>query len=149
MRLKRRLARERLSRIRHRAQHAALRFVQPKLRIVPAGASATCGTVDATAVWTDSAPGRRGSERVPVGDHVSVRRFGGFPFDCRLWDVSLGGCKVELVEAATPNDRVIARLRGLEPFGARIAWTDDRSAGLSFDRPMHPAVMDHLLERLD
>ena len=149
MRLKRHLARERLARIRHRAHHAALRLVQPNLRIVPAGASATCGTVDANAAWFDCAPGRRSSERVPVADQVSVRRFGAFPFDCRLSDVSLGGCRVELIEAAEPSERVIARLPGLEPFGARIAWTEHHSAGIAFDKEMHPAVFDHLLSRLD
>lgn len=149
MRVNRRAARERLNRIRHRAKFVPLRLVEPLMRIVPAGASRTCGTADCNAVWTDGEPGRRASERVPVGDQVSIRRFGGFPFDCRLADVSLGGCRVELVEAAEPSDRVIARLPGLEPFGARIAWTEEHFAGLSFDKVMHPAVFDHLLERLD
>jgi hypothetical protein len=32
---------------------------------------------------------------------------------------------------------------------ARVRWVDNYVAGLKFERPMHPAVFDLLLQRLD
>ena len=138
----------RVNRVLQRARSVPLRVVQPQPRIVPAGASAACGTSAASQVWTDELHGRRMSERVPVAAHVSVRRIGGFPFGCRLEDVSAGGCRVELVETADIAERVIARFPSLDPFAARVAWIEARSAGFSFERTMHPAVFAHLLSRL-
>jgi hypothetical protein len=148
MRLSKRMIAARLSRIRERAASAAQRHAQPPLHIVAAGSSAACGTAAASETWRDKAHGRRVTERVPVTSHVSVRRAGGFPFDCRLEDVSAGGCKVELVEGTEIAERVIARFPSLEPFGASVAWVEARFAGLAFDRTMHPAVFAHLLSRL-
>jgi hypothetical protein len=38
--------------------------------------------------------------------------------------------------------RVWLKLPGLESWSARIAWTQDKRAGLSFDRPLHQAVVE-------
>ena len=79
---------------------------------------------------------------------MSLRRLGSFGFEVPMRDVSAAGCRVELVEPVAVNDRVVARLPGLEPFGATVIWSDERSAGLSFNRPLHPAVYELLLGRL-
>jgi hypothetical protein len=148
MRLRKRMIAARLSRIRERAAAAPFRPAQPGPLIVAAGTSAACGTAAASETWTDTAHGRRVSERVTVASHVSVRRAGGFPFDCRLENVSSGGCRVELVEGTEIAERVIARFPSLEPFPATVTWVEARFAGLAFDRAIHPAVFAHLLSRL-
>jgi hypothetical protein len=158
MRLKTRLARERLSRLRQRAHSATLRPATGRIELagrspvrewyLPAGASGACGTSAASHTWTDKPCGRRLTERVELCSHISVRRTGGFPFDVRLGNVSAGGCKVELVEGTEVAERVIARFPGLEPFAARVTWVEARTAGLAFDKAMHPAVFAHLLSRI-
>lgn len=148
MRLSKRMIAARLSRIRERAVSASARPAQPRPHILPAGISAACGTAAASETWTDTAQGRRLAERVPVASHVSVRRAGGFPFDCRLENVSTSGCRVELVEGTEVAERVIARFPSLEPFPATVTWVEARSAGLAFDRTMHPAVFAYLLSQL-
>jgi len=125
MRLKTRLARERLTRLRQRAHSATLRPATGRIELagrspvrewyLPAGASGACGTSAASHTWTDKPCGRRLTERVELCSHISVRRTGGFPFDVRLGNVSAGGCKVELVEGTEVAERVIARFPGLEP----------------------------------
>jgi PilZ domain len=156
MRLRARLARERLNRLRQRLHAASLQPLTDGIHVprrledgyVPAGASANCGTSAASRTWSDTPCGRRLAERVALSSQISVRRRGGFPFDVRLNDVSASGCRVELVEHAELNERVIARFPGLEPFGARVTWVEARAAGLAFDKAMHPAVFAHLLSRI-
>lgn len=77
-----------------------------------------------------------------------MRRLGSFGFDIRVRDLSAIGCRVELIESVGAGDHVVARLPGLEPLGATVIWSDERCAGLQFNRPIHPAVLDLLLERL-
>jgi hypothetical protein len=148
MRVKRRLAAERLQRLRHRA-HAAVaalssargeRRQQPHLHDF-----AEAGTADP---WADAPPGRRSARRFAVSAELAVRRTGSFSFQLPIDDVSSRGCKVELVEAVDSGDHVIARFPGLEPFSARVTWADTQHAGLQFERPLHPAVFDQLLTRL-
>jgi len=145
MHLKRRLASERLRRIRERAEAAGKRVevrVAPAKRPAVSIGSVLCGS------WADKPDGRRSNARVPVAGDACVRRAGRFGFQLPLRDVSVAGCMVELVEAVHAEDRVIARLPGLEPFGARVAWASRYTASLHFDRPMHPAVFELLITRL-
>lgn len=145
MRLTKRAARERLHRIRDRAQSAratlASEHVAERLPFAQR-TSAMCGT------WADQQPARRLHQRTHVQGHISVRRLGSFGFDIPVRDLSATGCKVELVESVAARDHVVARLPGLEPLGATVIWSDERCAGLQFNRPIHPAVLDMLLERL-
>jgi len=140
-----RAARERLHRIRERASSAraviATERSTPRRPLTERVAS-VCGT------WADHPPARRLIERNHVEGSISVRRLGSFGFEVPVRDVSVAGCKVELVEPVTVRDNVIARLPGLEPFSATVIWSNERCAGLQFNRPLHPAVFDMLLERL-
>jgi hypothetical protein len=57
-------------------------------------------------------------------------------------DLSTHGCGIELDSHVELGARVWLALPGLEPWPSRVAWSQDRRAGLEFDRPMHPAVAD-------
>jgi len=136
---------ERLRRVRSRAHFACS---------TPAGPGLGCDTLacepssSPIPAWTEQPDGRRRTPRVAVNGEASLRRRGSFSFQLALGDLSAGGCKVELVESVEIDDRVIARLPGLEAFSARVAWADRYSAGIAFDRAIHPAVFEQLVSRL-
>jgi hypothetical protein len=90
---------------------------------------------------------RRQSCRRPVEHEVGVKKLGGFGFQLPTLDVSPEGCRVELVEMVDAGERVIVRLPALEPLGAQVAWVQGANAGLHFQRPLHSAVFDQLMDR--
>jgi len=90
---------------------------------------------------------RRTSRRVSVEAEFTVRKVGGFGFHLRALNASADGCRVELVEMVDAGERVVVRLPALEPLGADVAWSNGASAGLHFQRPLHPAVFDQLIDR--
>lgn len=91
---------------------------------------------------------RRRSGRTSLDTDIVVRRVGGFNFEVGVQDISRGGCRVELIEAYEVGDPVITRLPNLEPLGSRVCWTEGTTAGIQFLRPIHPAVLDSLVQRL-
>lgn len=91
---------------------------------------------------------RRRAPRSAVSGEVSVRRIGGFNFQAGLHDVSIGGCRVEMLEPCEIGDRVVTRFPELEPLGARVCWSAGATAGIEFHASVHPAVFDALLIRL-
>jgi hypothetical protein len=82
-----------------------------------------------------------------VEHEVGVKKRGGFGFQLATLDVSPEGCRVELVEMVDAGERVIVRLPALEPLGAQVAWVQGANAGLHFQRPLHSAVFDQLIDR--
>ncbi|MEO8455028.1 MAG: PilZ domain-containing protein [Sphingomicrobium sp.] len=90
---------------------------------------------------------RRESPRAPVEAEVAVKKLGGFGFQLQALNVSAGGCRVELIEMVNSGEPVIVRLPTLEPLGAEVAWVQGANAGLHFNRPLHPAVFDQLMDR--
>lgn len=90
---------------------------------------------------------RRRSARARVDHEVAVKKLGGFGFQLPARDVSPDGCRVELVEMVDAGERVIVRLPALEPLGAEVAWVQGANAGLQFQRTLHPAVFEQLMER--
>lgn len=57
-------------------------------------------------------------------------------------DLSTHGCGIEVAGHCEVGARVWLRLPGLESWASRIAWAEGSRAGLSFDRPLHQAVVD-------
>jgi PilZ domain len=57
-------------------------------------------------------------------------------------DLSTHGCGLEVAGHCEVGARVWLKLAGLESWPARIAWAEGERAGLSFDRPLHQAVVD-------
>ena len=46
------------------------------------------------------------------------------------------------------GERVLIKFEGLEVLDAEVCWVDGYTAGLRFERSMHPAVFELLVERL-
>jgi PilZ domain len=57
-------------------------------------------------------------------------------------DLSTHGCGIEVSGHCEPGSRVWLKLPGLEAWPSRIVWAEGNRAGLSFDRPLHEAVVD-------
>ena len=90
----------------------------------------------------------RRSERIALAADISLRRIGRSTFRINVTDLSPEGCKVLLVERPAKDERVLVKFDGLEVLEADVCWVDNFTAGLSFEKPMHPAVFDLLIERL-
>lgn len=101
---------------------------------------------------TDAAPGKsdvpRSHVRVSMSADVRLRRIGGPNFTVTLRDISLDGCKVDMVERPRVGEALQVIVPGLATLDARVRWLDGFVAGLEFDQPFHPAVFDMLVERL-
>jgi hypothetical protein len=91
---------------------------------------------------------RRAHRRLGLASRVVVRPIGGFNCEVRLDDASAAGCRVEMVEPVDVGESLIARFPELEPLVAEVCWTRQTTAGLHFNKSMHPAVFDALLTRL-
>lgn len=92
---------------------------------------------------------RRCVDRVAVASNITVRPIGGFNHQVRIDDVSIAGCRVELVEETELGEPLIARFPQLEPLVGKVRWKAGATAGLEFSRLVHPAVLDALVERLN
>jgi len=90
----------------------------------------------------------RKAERIATAAEVTMRRRGQTNYRLSVNDLSAHGCKVELVERPAVGERVSIKFDGLETLDAEVCWVDGFTAGLQFDRPMHPAVFELLVERL-
>lgn len=55
------------------------------------------------------------------------------PMNVRVRNLNDNGMMVEGELHLRPGDRVVARLRNLEPVGGFVAWTDGRRYGIAFD----------------
>ena len=66
--------------------------------------------------------------------------------DVALSDLSTNGCRINAVYMTlTVNQHVVLRPEGLEGLNAVVSWTSGPSAGLKFDKPLHPSVLDYLV----
>jgi len=90
----------------------------------------------------------RRSDRISLTGDVTLRRIGKSNFRVTVNDASPEGCKIELVERPSVDERVLIKFDGLESLEAAVCWVDGHTAGLKYERPMHPAVFDLLVARL-
>jgi hypothetical protein len=66
--------------------------------------------------------------------------------DVTLSDLSLTGCRINAVYMTlTVGQRIILRPEGLEGLNATISWTSGPAAGVKFDAPLAPYVLDFLV----
>lgn len=59
-------------------------------------------------------------------------------------DLSTSGCGIETANHLEHDSRVWLKLPGLASLPCRVAWFSDGHAGLNFENPMHPAVVEHI-----
>jgi hypothetical protein len=121
------------------------------------------GAIDARVRWckdgkaglvfgSGKASERQHSERCfnrkALAAEVSMRRLGKLNYRVQVFDVSPTGCKVELVDKPRLGEHVLVKFEGLEGLEAEVCWIEGPCAGVRFEKPIHPAVFDLLVERL-
>jgi hypothetical protein len=90
----------------------------------------------------------RRSDRVSLSADVTLRRRGMTSFRVTVSDVSPEGCKVALVERPSVDEHVLVKFDGIEALDSEVCWVEGFTAGLQFERPIHPAVFDLMVARL-
>lgn len=91
---------------------------------------------------------RRRTERVALDAAIDFRRAKEHRFEVRMHDLTAHGCKVTLPEQVGRKQMVWISMPGLETLQSEVRWASDWVAGIQFDRPMHPAVFDHMAAKL-
>jgi hypothetical protein len=92
-------------------------------------------------------PPRR-AVRVPIGTEIALRRSFAQSAPGRLVDLTVFGCRVEMIEWTRPGERLFVSLPTIEPILSAARWVDGRVAGVEFTRPLHPAVFAMLARRM-
>ena len=65
--------------------------------------------------------------------------------DVSLSDLSANGCRIGAVYLGlSVGQKILLRPEGLELLAATVCWRWGQYAGIKFDRPLHPAVVDQL-----
>jgi hypothetical protein len=90
----------------------------------------------------------RRSDRISLAADVTLKRRGATGFRVTVSDVSAEGCKVALVERPSVDERVLVKFDGIEALDSAVCWVEGFTAGLKFERPIHPAVFDLMVARL-
>lgn len=91
---------------------------------------------------------QRRSNRVALDAEVALRRAGRTNYRVRVFDVSATGGQIEFVERPELDELVWIKFDGLEAIEARVAWIEGFKAGIEYSKPIHPAVFELLLGRL-
>lgn len=61
-------------------------------------------------------------------------------------ELTCGSARIDSMDAVKPGMLVWITLPGLEARPATVDWTSGFTAGLRFEAPLHPAVLDALLD---
>jgi hypothetical protein len=88
----------------------------------------------------------RMAERRAVLVDVKVRRPGESWFKSRIADLSITGFRVQSFMKLTVGHDVWIMLPGFEGRRATVLWTRGHEAGCAFERPLHPAILDHIVK---
>ena len=90
---------------------------------------------------------RRASERIQVEFGAGLRQSGATGVTVQIMDLSTTGFRVATHLMLDPGTKVWLRLPGLEPCHATVAWTKGHYIGCSFERPLHPAVLEMIVRK--
>ena len=77
---------------------------------------------------------------------VRVRRPGETWFKSYVTDVSEMGFRLKSFMKLTADDDLWIMLPGFEGRRARVLWSRAHESGCVFERPLHPAILDHIIK---
>lgn len=89
----------------------------------------------------------RKSERVTLEMGAGLRQRGGTGVGVQIVDLSVDGFRASTHLQLTKGADVWLRLPGLEPYQARVMWAKGNFIGCAFERPLHPAVLDMIVNK--
>jgi hypothetical protein len=90
---------------------------------------------------------QRKSERVQVDMGAALRQRGASGVSVRVLDLSPHGFRAATHLELPEGVDVWLRLPGLEPYHAKVAWSEGHFIGCAFERPLHPAVVDMIVRK--
>lgn len=76
---------------------------------------------------------------------VKLRRPGENWFNARLANLSPTGFRVQSFAKLDMDSTIHVMLPGFDGRKAKVIWTRDHEAGCQFERPLHPAIFEHIL----
>lgn len=85
------------------------------------------------------------NDRYNVLISVKLRRSGENWFNARLANLSPTGFRVQSFAKLEMDSDLWVMLPGFDGRRARVIWARDHEAGCQFERPLHPAIFDHIL----
>ena len=88
---------------------------------------------------------RRANRQLSI---LSVRCRVGHGMAPQVWltDLSTLGCQLVIrAGALRPDQCVVIKPKDMEGIPGKVKWVIDIKAGIEFERPLHQAVVDHLL----
>ncbi|HEX8059013.1 MAG TPA: PilZ domain-containing protein [Novosphingobium sp.] len=91
----------------------------------------------------------RAHKRYAVCSKVRVRKEGKRGIDGLLIELSLDGCRISNVGKAGSfalGDPLTVRVEGTDPIEGRVRWANESTVGLRFDRPLHIAGLQDLIQ---
>lgn len=94
----------------------------------------------------DHSNSTRGAERRHVVIAVKVRRPGETWFSSRIVNASTTGFRLQSFMRLQVGSELWVMLPGFEGRRARVLWTRAHEAGCAFERPLHPAILDHIVK---
>lgn len=95
---------------------------------------------------SNALPERRREGRQRVLMTVRCRIAPGRSPEVGLTELSLAGCRLLLREGlVTPGQPVVIKARLVEGLPGTVRWVLGDAAGVAFEQPLHPAVLEHLL----
>ena len=87
----------------------------------------------------------RPQDRCNVLINVKLRRTGENWFNARISNLSPTGFRVQSFAKLEVDSALWVMLPGFDGRCAQVIWTRDHEAGCQFERPLHPAIFDHIL----
>lgn len=89
------------------------------------------------------------AERRDVLIGVKVRRPGETWFSSRITDMSVTGFRLQSFMKLSVGSELWIMLPGFEGRRARVLWVKAHESGCTFERPLHPAIFDYIIQRCE
>ena len=93
----------------------------------------------------EGSPEFRREERHPVGVPGRYRPGAGIPTHVQLLDLSKSGCRFfDKFGSLKPDTELTIRIGSMGPIVAKVRWRANSYVGVSFEPPLHDAILDHI-----
>lgn len=90
----------------------------------------------------------RRADRITVRLTAALREPGtSTRFDVTVLDMSMTGLRFETSFTLRPGQHIFLTIPSLGVLDAEVAWQRSYVYGARFERPLHPAVLDHLAKQ--
>lgn len=88
----------------------------------------------------------RRETRYSIAVNGRYRKGTGVRFDIALRNLSEYGCQfADLVGRLQKGDEITLRIGEIGPIPSRVKWVEKRQAGVEFEDPLYPSVLEHIL----